>query len=169
MGDDIGWYNIGAYNQGTMSKPDLRPRDDPAEQSADGGHNQGGRKRNHERIAQSQPERTIGKQLAIRLQTEIGRRRRERQGVAEKTRPQQHRCRKDRGEGDIERGQGERGNAPRTERKAPLPVALAGHVDGIAMRSCSVPLSAVDGRKITTIEGLAENGVLHKVQQACPA
>ena len=40
------------------------------------------------------------------------------------------------------------------------------HVDGIAMRSCSVPLSAVDGRKITTIEGLAQNGVLHKVQQA---
>ena len=27
-------------------------------------------------------------------------------------------------------------------------------------------LSAVDGRKITTIEGLAQNGVLHKVQQA---
>ena len=34
------------------------------------------------------------------------------------------------------------------------------HVDGIAMRSCSVPLSAVDGRKITTIEGLAQNGAL---------
>ena len=40
------------------------------------------------------------------------------------------------------------------------------HVDGIAMRSCSVPLSAVDGRQITTIEGLAQNGVLHKVQKA---
>src|SRR5262249_7158758 len=40
------------------------------------------------------------------------------------------------------------------------------HVDGIAMRSCSVPLSAVEGRQITTIEGLAQNGVLHKVQQA---
>jgi isoquinoline 1-oxidoreductase subunit alpha len=40
------------------------------------------------------------------------------------------------------------------------------HVDGIAMRSCSVPLSAVDGKKITTIEGLAQNGALHKVQQA---
>ena len=40
------------------------------------------------------------------------------------------------------------------------------HVDGIAMRSCSVPLSAVDGRQITTIEGLAQNGVLNKVQQA---
>ena len=34
------------------------------------------------------------------------------------------------------------------------------------MRSCSVPLSAVEGKKITTIEGLAQNGVLHKVQKA---
>src|SRR5262245_9999884 len=40
------------------------------------------------------------------------------------------------------------------------------HVDGIAMRSCSVPLSAVAGRQITTIEGLAQNGALHKVQKA---
>src|SRR5581483_10304012 len=40
------------------------------------------------------------------------------------------------------------------------------HVDGVAMRSCSVPLSAVAGKKITTIEGLARNGVLHKVQKA---
>ena len=29
-----------------------------------------------------------------------------------------------------------------------------------------MPLSAVDGRKITTIEGLAQNGKLNKVQQA---
>jgi isoquinoline 1-oxidoreductase alpha subunit len=40
------------------------------------------------------------------------------------------------------------------------------HVDGIAMRSCSVPLEAVEGKKITTIEGLAQNGMLHKVQKA---
>ena len=40
------------------------------------------------------------------------------------------------------------------------------HVDGAAMRSCSLPLAAVEGKKITTIEGLAQNGVLHKVQQA---
>src|SRR5215475_14312424 len=40
------------------------------------------------------------------------------------------------------------------------------HVDGVAMRSCSLPLSAVEGKKITTIEGLVQNGVLHKVQQA---
>jgi isoquinoline 1-oxidoreductase alpha subunit len=40
------------------------------------------------------------------------------------------------------------------------------HVDGVAMRSCVTPVSAVDGRNITTIEGLAEKGVLHRVQQA---
>jgi isoquinoline 1-oxidoreductase subunit alpha len=40
------------------------------------------------------------------------------------------------------------------------------HVDGVATRSCSVPVSAVIGKKITTIEGLANNGTLHKVQQA---
>src|SRR5580704_7483297 len=40
------------------------------------------------------------------------------------------------------------------------------HVDGVAMRSCSVALADVVGKKIATIEGLAQNGVLHKVQQA---
>jgi isoquinoline 1-oxidoreductase alpha subunit len=40
------------------------------------------------------------------------------------------------------------------------------HVDGAAVRSCSLPVSAAVGKKITTIEGLAENGVLTKVQQA---
>jgi isoquinoline 1-oxidoreductase subunit alpha len=40
------------------------------------------------------------------------------------------------------------------------------HVDGVPMRSCSLPLSAVADRKITTIEGLAVNGSLHRVQQA---
>ena len=40
------------------------------------------------------------------------------------------------------------------------------HVDGIATRSCSLPTSAAAGKKIVTIEGLAQNGVLHKVQQA---
>ena len=29
-----------------------------------------------------------------------------------------------------------------------------------------MPVSAAAGKRITTIEGLAENGVLHKVQQA---
>jgi isoquinoline 1-oxidoreductase alpha subunit len=40
------------------------------------------------------------------------------------------------------------------------------HIDGVAMRSCATPVSAAAGKKITTIEGLAENGVLTKVQQA---
>jgi len=39
-------------------------------------------------------------------------------------------------------------------------------IDGRAMRSCSVPVAAVAGETITTIEGLAANGQLHKVQQA---
>jgi isoquinoline 1-oxidoreductase alpha subunit len=40
------------------------------------------------------------------------------------------------------------------------------HIDGVATRSCSMPVSAVGVGKITTIEGLAANGTLHKVQQA---
>jgi isoquinoline 1-oxidoreductase subunit alpha len=40
------------------------------------------------------------------------------------------------------------------------------HIDGVAMRSCATPVSAAAGKKITTIEGLAEKGVLTKVQQA---
>ena len=40
------------------------------------------------------------------------------------------------------------------------------HVDGVAMRSCSVPVSLIEGKQITTIEGLAQNGVLTKVQKA---
>jgi isoquinoline 1-oxidoreductase alpha subunit len=40
------------------------------------------------------------------------------------------------------------------------------HVDGEAMRSCVVPVSSVEGKKITTIEGLAAGGKLTKVQQA---
>ena len=40
------------------------------------------------------------------------------------------------------------------------------HVNGEAVRSCSMPVSAVEGKQITTIEGLAQGGVLHKVQKA---
>jgi isoquinoline 1-oxidoreductase alpha subunit len=40
------------------------------------------------------------------------------------------------------------------------------HVDGAAVRSCSVPVSEAEGKEITTIEGLAQNGVLHPVQKA---
>jgi isoquinoline 1-oxidoreductase alpha subunit len=39
-------------------------------------------------------------------------------------------------------------------------------IDGAAMRSCSVQVGDVAGKSIVTIEGLASNGVLHKVQQA---
>ena len=41
------------------------------------------------------------------------------------------------------------------------------HIDGVATRSCQVPLSAVSGsKKITTTEGLAQDGKLNKIQQA---
>jgi isoquinoline 1-oxidoreductase subunit alpha len=40
------------------------------------------------------------------------------------------------------------------------------HLDGAAVRSCVVPVSAAEGKQITTIEGLAAGPVLHKVQKA---
>jgi isoquinoline 1-oxidoreductase alpha subunit len=40
------------------------------------------------------------------------------------------------------------------------------HIGGVATRSCQVPVSQVAGKAVTTIEGLAQNGVLSKVQQA---
>jgi isoquinoline 1-oxidoreductase alpha subunit len=40
------------------------------------------------------------------------------------------------------------------------------HIDGVATRSCGVLVSDAVGKQITTIEGLAQNGTLHKVQQA---
>ena len=40
------------------------------------------------------------------------------------------------------------------------------HIDGAAVRSCSLPVSEAEGKQITTIEGLARNGVLHPVQKA---
>jgi isoquinoline 1-oxidoreductase alpha subunit len=40
------------------------------------------------------------------------------------------------------------------------------HLDGRAVRSCTLPSSAADGKHVTTIEGLASDGTLHKVQQA---
>jgi isoquinoline 1-oxidoreductase subunit alpha len=40
------------------------------------------------------------------------------------------------------------------------------HVDGAAVRSCVMPVAAAEGKKITTIEGLANGRVLHKVQKA---
>jgi len=41
------------------------------------------------------------------------------------------------------------------------------HVDGAAQRSCVMPVAAIDGRDITTIEGLAtSDDELHPVQEA---
>ena len=41
------------------------------------------------------------------------------------------------------------------------------HLDGQTVRSCSTPVSAAEGKAITTIEGIAEeDGTLSKVQQA---
>ncbi len=40
------------------------------------------------------------------------------------------------------------------------------HLDGAAFRSCSLLVGAAVGKQITTIEGLAVNNVLHKVQKA---
>jgi isoquinoline 1-oxidoreductase alpha subunit len=39
------------------------------------------------------------------------------------------------------------------------------HLDDIAIRSCSIPISSLEGANITTIEGLANNK-LHPVQEA---
>jgi len=39
------------------------------------------------------------------------------------------------------------------------------HLDGDAVRSCSVPVAAAEGKKITTIEGLSADGS-HPVQKA---
>lgn len=54
--------------------------------------------------------------------------------------------------------------------------ACAVHMDGQAVRSCVLPVSAADGRHITTLDGLAQNyrdsrkitdpNTLHPVQQA---
>jgi isoquinoline 1-oxidoreductase alpha subunit len=40
------------------------------------------------------------------------------------------------------------------------------HIDGVATRSCQVPVGTVGAKKVTTIEALAQNGKLHPVQQA---
>jgi isoquinoline 1-oxidoreductase alpha subunit len=40
------------------------------------------------------------------------------------------------------------------------------HLNGSAARSCVVPVSACDGKRITTIEGLKRDGKLDRVQQA---
>jgi aerobic-type carbon monoxide dehydrogenase small subunit (CoxS/CutS family) len=39
-------------------------------------------------------------------------------------------------------------------------------LDGVPVRSCLTPAKAAEGKQITTIEGLEQNGRLHPVQQA---
>jgi isoquinoline 1-oxidoreductase subunit alpha len=49
-------------------------------------------------------------------------------------------------------------------------IALCGactvHIDGVATRSCQVPVGTVSSKNVTTIEALAQNGELHPVQKA---
>lgn len=40
------------------------------------------------------------------------------------------------------------------------------HMDGMAVKSCTVLAVQADGTSVTTIEGLASNGQLHPMQQA---
>jgi isoquinoline 1-oxidoreductase alpha subunit len=63
-----------------------------------------------------------------------------------------------------------RENAGLTGTKYGCGVAQCGactvHIDGAATRSCVMPVSAVEGKKVTTVEGLAQGGKLTKVQEA---
>jgi carbon-monoxide dehydrogenase small subunit len=40
------------------------------------------------------------------------------------------------------------------------------HMDGMSVKSCTVLAVQADGSNVTTIEGLAQNGELHPMQQA---
>jgi aerobic carbon-monoxide dehydrogenase small subunit len=40
------------------------------------------------------------------------------------------------------------------------------HLDGLAVKSCTVFAVQADGAEVTTIEGLTSNGALHAVQEA---
>ena len=40
------------------------------------------------------------------------------------------------------------------------------HVNGEPARSCTLPIAALAGKRVVTIEGLAQGGRLHAVQQA---
>ncbi|WP_426610409.1 (2Fe-2S)-binding protein [Bradyrhizobium sp. McL0616] len=63
-----------------------------------------------------------------------------------------------------------RENAGLTGTKYGCGIAQCGactvHMDGVATRSCGVTVSEAEGKKITTIEGLASASTLHKVQEA---
>jgi isoquinoline 1-oxidoreductase alpha subunit len=63
-----------------------------------------------------------------------------------------------------------RENAGLTGTKYGCGIAQCGactvHIDGVATRSCGIAVSEAEGKQITTIEGLATNADLHKVQLA---
>ena len=63
-----------------------------------------------------------------------------------------------------------RENAGLTGTKYGCGIAQCGactvHIDGVATRSCGVSVAEAEGKKITTIEGLASGKTLHKVQAA---
>ena len=63
-----------------------------------------------------------------------------------------------------------REDAKLTGTKFGCGIAMCGactvHMGGIAQRSCSIPMAAVDGEDIVTIEGLGNGNELHAVQQA---
>jgi len=40
------------------------------------------------------------------------------------------------------------------------------HVNGEPVRSCAMPVSEVEGKRVVTIEGLAQKGTLNRIQQA---
>ena len=40
------------------------------------------------------------------------------------------------------------------------------HVDGVSVKSCTILAAQVDGAEVLTIEGLANNGEMHPMQQA---
>ena len=40
------------------------------------------------------------------------------------------------------------------------------HLDGVSIRSCQTPLSAVDGKEVTTIESVSSTAVGRKIQAA---
>lgn len=40
------------------------------------------------------------------------------------------------------------------------------HVEGVPVKSCSLPVSSVSGRTVTTIEGISDGDALHPVQKA---
>ena len=63
-----------------------------------------------------------------------------------------------------------REDAKLTGTKFGCGIAMCGactvHVGGIATRSCSVPMAALEGEEVTTIEGLGTAERLHAVQRA---